>query len=249
MPRTLFTWTPSKLALLERRVVEGSTSDIGRIEDAPYLGIREPRGLSWLFGLSKREPLLLPPFNARGEDVHRLLDGEHPDVREDSFDEVGLGRGTIRCLEPREEGDEIVLRDAWSARGGIACRVVDAIQFALVPDAGRPIAVAFAQAPLVIATPREAILPTVLGALSDTAQPELLRPFRSIAASEMPLYFDTIELRQGDRIEVLGVALDPRTTRRFDVGQRASSYRETSNAISLVLGDAPGLRMVIRKLR
>ena len=64
----------------------------------------------------------------------------------------------------------------------------------------------------------------------------------------MPHYFNTVELRQGDRIEVLGMALDARLTRRFDLGQRTASYRETSNAISLVLGDAPGLRMVIRKL-
>jgi hypothetical protein len=251
MPRTFFFWMPSGLALFERRVRENELNDIGRIEDAPYLGVREPRGLAWLFGRKGTEPLLRPPFNERGEDVHRLLAGEHEAVGEDAFDEVRLGRGTIRCLEPREDGDEVVLRDAWSTHGGIACRIVDAVQFALVPDAGRPIAVAFAQAPLVINVPQEATLATVLGTLGhapSAARVALLRHFRTPDAPEMPHYFNTVELRQGDRIEVLGMALDARLTRRFDLGQRTASYRETSNAISLVLGDAPGLRMVIRKL-
>lgn len=248
MPRTLFTWTPSKLALLERRIVDGDVFELGRIEEAPYLHVRRPSGLSWLLGLSKPEPVLRPPFNTRGEDVHRLMAGTHEGVDEEAYTQVRLGRGTIACLEPREAGDAVVLRDAWSTRGDIACRVVDALQFALVPDAGRPVAVAFAQAPLVIAAPEESSLPELLGTLSDANATALLRPFRTTDAPETPHFFDAITLREGDTIEVLGMVLDARRTRRFDVGQRAASYRESSGAISMVIGDAPGLRMVIRKL-
>lgn len=219
MPRTLFSWTPSKLAMLERRIIEGEATDIGRIEDAPYLGLSKPRGWAWLFGLPGNEPALRPPFNERGEDVHRLLDYGFALVDEEGFGDVRVGRGTIRCLEPRQAGDEVVLRDAWSMHGGIAFRVVDAIQFALAPDAGRPIAVAFAQAPLVIAPPTEAPLSKLLGTLSDPNHQALLRPFRQADAPEVPHYFNTIELRAGDRIEVLGMALDPRLTRRPTLGE------------------------------
>jgi hypothetical protein len=56
-----------------------------------------------------------------------------------------------------------------------------------------------------------------------------------------------VEIHEGDTLEVIGQAWDPdRCDRRFDLEGRTTSYREHQQPIQLVLGDAPGLRMVIR---
>jgi hypothetical protein len=50
------------------------------------------------------------------------------------------------------------------------------------------------------------------------------------------------------RSDARAAAWDPdRCERRFDLAGRTASYRDVDTAIRLVLGDAPGLRMVIRK--
>ena len=64
--------------------------------------------------------------------------------------------------------------------------------------------------------------------------------------------FDTregfvVEVREGEPLDVLGVpAKVDDVVRRFDLRGRTTSYREASRPVSLVLGDEPGLRMVIR---
>ena len=58
-----------------------------------------------------------------------------------------------------------------------------------------------------------------------------------------------LELREGDRVEVTGRVSEPRSSvSRFDVVGRQAAYRGAPRAIDLIVGDAPGTRLVVRKL-
>lgn len=226
--------------LRERRARATDAETLGFVEEAPYLGRAQPSWFEGLFGAVPRVALK-PPFGARGEDVLGVFDerAEVLDGDDDPFGSIRRASGRVVCLAPRERGDEVVLRDLWLED----VRVLDSIHFALETDGRAPIAIAFAQMPLVIGVPRADALDTFLGASSHPASTSVLRDTGEPAARSGLC----VELREGDHIEVLGQAWDPdRCDRRFDLEGRTTSYRERQQPIQLVLGDAPGLRMVIR---
>ena len=237
MTRTLHWMVPAGLRLAERRGDAAGWETVGFVEDAPYLRRAEPSFWARLFG-ARPGLALAPPFDATGRDVHRLLESTVPPLDGgEAVQEIRHASGRIVCLSPREPGDTIVLRDLWLG----SARVLDAVQFGLETPFGPPVAVAFVQMPLVVAVPRETSLDSFLAA------PHV--PRVSTAIGSLPAGVgQSIELCEGDQVDVVGLAWDPdRCERRFDLAGRTASYRDVQSTIRLVLGDAPGLRMVIRK--
>lgn len=237
MPRTLHWMTLEGARVVERRARRDFWETVGYVEDAPYLRRDAPGFWESLLGTPPKLALA-PPFDAQGRDVLRVFDDTAAMLDGDDAPPqvVRRARGRVACLSPREPGDDVVLRDLWLRHA----RVIDAIHFALEVPGAPPVAIAFAQSPLVIGKPAEAWLSQCL---EGPGIPTL--PSRAGLPSEGS--GPSITIREGDEIEVLGLTWDPeRCDRRFDVAGRTASYREVQSRIELVLGDAPGLRMVIR---
>jgi hypothetical protein len=238
MARTLHWMTLAGHRLAERRGEAGAWETVGFVEEAAYLRRTAPSWWASLFG-ARPTLALAPPFDAEGRDAHALFDEHIPALEgHDGIQQVRRATGRVVCLSPREAGDTVVLRDLWLE----GARALDAVQFGLETPFGPPVAVAFVQMPLVIARPE----PCSLAAYLDGPHVPLV----SAALGSLPhgATGQLVELREGDQVDVLGLAWDPdRCERRFDLAGRTASYREVDTAIRLVLGDAPGLRMVIRK--
>lgn len=214
----------------------------GLVEDAAYM--KRPR-------VGGRAPSandidLVLPFGARGEDALGLVDGgiDLLDGHDDPLGSVRRIVGTVVCLEPRTRGDRVVMRDAWVDEGPVF-RVVETLDFGVLPENGPPVAVCCAMAPLLIAPPRWAPFGEALSALEEESR-AAVAPWISSRDEELAA---VLELREGDRVEVVGVVCDPRTTaRRFDVTHRSAPYRGASAAVALLVGDEPGVRLVVRRL-
>ncbi len=229
----------------------------GYVTEACYLG-RAPallgwyeRAKRWLRGWSADERSLLrllPPFDARGRDVHGLLAGEQApplDGVDDPIGAVRIARGRVAPLHPRSEGDELVLRDLWS-KDAPAWRATDMVDFALVLSDKSSVAVCCAQCPLVIAAPE----PCDAARELSTIDPEAQKQCRAEALARGSEPIEKVSLRVGDEVEALGVVWHPaRCEGRFDVQGRGAPFRSSGiEAVQLVLGDQRGLRMVLRKL-
>lgn len=248
MTRSLYAMSIEDEVILERRFGAGlgaaDLETLGRIEEASYLGQRSRSWWARLFG-GRTSPCLLPPFDGAGADVHGLLAGVHPmlDGEDDPLGSIRLAQGTITLLHPREPSDEVVVRDAWSVERGV--RVTSALHFGLVLPGFSPVAVAFAQSPLVIGKP---VAATFAAALSDVPQPARAAFARTWPGLDPALPAQLIELREGDPVDVLGIVTTPEQCQgRFDLAGRTTNYREATSEVSLVVGDRQGLRMVLRK--
>lgn len=187
---------------------------------------------------------LVLPFDAAGRDALGLLEGVAAPALDGNGDELGSVRsatGRVACLEPRDPGDEVVLRDLWVQEPPVL-RVVESIDFAIVPERGPPIVIACAMAPLVLAPARAAPLGECLALLGARAQ-SLVAPD---VAARPACTAVALELREHDVVEVFGVVGDASTTRRFDLGGRATGYRSAPATRPLLLGDEVGTRLVVR---
>lgn len=241
MARTLHWMTAEGARLTERRAREDFWETVGHVEEAPYLRRIEATWWRRLWGARPSAELVMP-FDASGADVLSLFD-EHVAELDDAIQVVRRARGRVACLAPRERGDDVVLRDLWSPR----LRLLDALQFAL-EGPGMPVAVAFTQCPLVIGAPRPHTAGELLGApgVSGAAAARVSDAVHALGDQPHP----TLEIHEGDEVEILGLTWDPdRCERRFDLVGRMTNYRDREQPLRLVLGDAPGLRMVIRVLQ
>ncbi len=241
MARTLHWLVVEGDQVAERRSAPEGWETVGFVEEAAYL---HRSGRAWwarLFG-AKPRLTLRAPFDAAGNDALSLFGDEASEPLEPDgsvLQVVGHAAGRVVCLSPREPGDEVVLRDLWLERA----RVLDAVQFGLEPRAGPPVAVGFVQMPLVVGVPREASVGEFFEAPHTPRAPPALSGLPRGATGQL------VELREGDEVEVVGLTWDPeRCERRFNLAGRTASYRSVASALRLVLGDAPGLRMVIRKV-
>lgn len=185
------------------------------------------------------------PFDANGRDTLGLVDPATGtlDGADDPLGSVRRVEGKVVCLLPRQPGDEVVMRDAWIEQPPV-WRMVDGIDFAVQPTEGPPVAVCCAMAPLLIAAPTTR---TVREHLGEDAR------LREVTAGVRHARDDAqatcVEIREGDRVEALGVVCEPRASvRRFDVVGRSAPYRGDARLISLIIGDEPGTRLVLRKL-
>lgn len=248
MTRSLHAMSIERRTVLERRFGPGlGVSDVetvGRIDEASYLGARSPGFWARLFGAAL-EPVFVPPFDAEGRDVHRLFDGSTPMLEgdDDPIGSVRLAQGTITALVPRELGDEVVLRDAWSVERGV--RLTSAVHFGLLVAGRPPVAVAFSQSPLVVARPTAGRLEDALIDVSERGRVALRHTWPGL---DTALPAELVTLAIGEVIEVLGVVATPEQCRgRFDLEGRATTYRDAPSELSLVVGDRQGMRMVIRR--
>ncbi|MCB9614996.1 MAG: hypothetical protein H6722_21375 [Sandaracinus sp.] len=226
--------------LREERLGSGRRERVGRVERAAYFGTERLGFLARLFGGKPRLRAKLP-FDEAGSDVLGLVT-EAPAYRGVAEGEARRASGVVRPLAPRENGDEIAVRDFWLVSEPVL-RLVDAVHLGIESELDGA-AVAFAQSPLVIARPEMRTLGEHLTRLPE----ELVASVRAAIGHA----FDTregfvVEVREGDLLDVLGVpAQVDDVVRRFDLRGRTTSYREASRPVSLVLGDEPGLRMVMR---
>jgi hypothetical protein len=251
MPRKLFAMsldassTTGVTTVLERAFTEQGARHLGRVEASSYL---EPgRAGFWQRLMPWRNAATLrPPFDGAGHDIQGLL-AAHPPVfegEEDPPNAIRMVRGTVSALAPREHGDEVVVRDAWSVEQG--ARLVSGLHFGLTRPDLPPVAVAFAMCPLIVAMPMPMPLRSVieLGPLN-------VRAFTNFwPALDLDREGTGVELLVGDEIEVIGLVSRPEDCDgRFDVDGRRASYRDAAvtHDLTLVIGDRPGLRMVIRR--
>lgn len=243
MARHGFLMLEDRRGLREERLSLGRREQLGRIESAAYLRRSRVGFFRRLFGGSARLVAKLP-FDDEGRDTLGLFAAEGRAFEGTVSEDARTARGVVRPLVPREDGDELAIRDFWSVSDPML-RLVDAVHFGIEGAEGlEAAAVAFAQSPLVVACP----LRRRLGDHVEAMPPELVTPIRAALGHA----FDDVEgfaleVRVGDEIEVLGVPtrVDD-VVMRFDLRGRTTSYRETARPIGLVLGDAPGVRMVIR---
>lgn len=236
-----FVMSLEERSILESVVRDGKVETLGRISEASYLGHAERSFWSRLFG-GAAPAAFAPPFDVEGRDVHALFGEAHAELdgEDDPLGAIRLARGTIVALSPREPGDEAPVRDAWGAR----TRVVKATHFGLAVPGQAPVAVAFAQSPLVIGVPSG-------GRLGDALEdaPSADRAALARTTSELGGDARVVTLRVGDEVEVLGAVATPEQCRgRFDLTERRASYRDApEEKVSLVVGDRQGLRMVLRR--
>jgi hypothetical protein len=238
MTRTLHWMHIERPRAVEQRARSERAEILGFVEEAPYLRRAEPSLWARLFG-ARPTLELTAPFDAAGRDALGLFDDRTAvlDGEDDPLGSIRRASGRVVSLSPREPGDDVVLRDLWLD----ASRLLDSIHFALETPGLAPIAIAFAQMPLVIGVPRAR---TLEAHVADLRHPALSRALTNVSSRDAGR---ALEIREGDTLEVLGQTWDPdRCDRRFDLAGRTASYREREQPIQLVLGDAPGLRMVIR---
>jgi hypothetical protein len=185
------------------------------------------------------------PFDADGGDALALCDEEVPLL--DGAEPVGEIRrvlGKIVCLEPRTDGDEVVLLDFWQDVPPV-WRIVQSVDFGVLPRDGPPVAVCCAMAPLVIAPPEERSVGELLSLLEPRGTALVVRS----AEGSAPATGFLLELREGDLVEVTGLTCEPSASvKRFDVSGRRVGYRGAPRVIDLIIGDAPGTRLLVRKL-
>lgn len=190
-----------------------------------------------------------PPFSPDGDDVFDYFERERAplfDGYDDPLGETRHARGRVVCLQPRSPGDTVVVRDFW-VTDEAPWRVTDAVDFGLVTPSGRPVGVCCAMAPLVIAKPSRCTVGEHLATL-EARHLDLLTDEERTSTGRIGV---RVELREGDSIEVLGVVCDPsRSAKRFDLQGRGAPFRSAAaEPLSLLLGDMPGIRMVIRVAR
>lgn len=222
----------------------------GLVQDAPYL-TRASRGWLWRLVPWMTTPEPRPedlrfalPFDADGGDGLRLV---APAPRLDGMaDPPGAVRrvaGPIVCLEPRASGDEVVLRDFWLESPPVL-RIVEMIDFGVLPPSGPPVAVCCAMAPLIIARSSPASVGDLVAELGPRASTELLRH----AAPRRHEIGERLTLQEGEEVEVIGVVHTPREgAKRFGDRSRSAPYRGAPQTIELLLGDVPGDRLVVSK--
>lgn len=251
MPRKLYGMSldnPSRIrgtSLLERTFTASGARALGHVEASSYFAPGKTGFLRRLLGWTGTPELHLP-FDEAGHDVHGLL-AAHPAVftgKHDPPNAVRLVRGTVSALSPREHGDDVVVRDVWSVPQG--ARLVSGLHFGLTRPELPPVGVAFAMSPLIVARPTPMTMRSVveLGPLDE-------RTFTNLwPALDLDGPATGVELRLGDTIEVIGLVSRPEDCEgRFDLEGRRASYRDaaTPTDLTLLIGDRPGLRMVIRK--
>lgn len=235
-----------KTTVLERSFDERGAHALGHVETSSYLGPAEPsfwrRLMRW-----REPPVLRPPFDDEGRDVQGLLAARPPsfDGEGDPPNAIRSVRGTIDALVPREPGDEIAVRDVWAVDQG--ARLMTGVHFGLTRPDRPPVAVAFAMSPLIVSRPSSMPLRAALeeGPLSERAFVHAW-PALDLARPSVG-----VELRLGDVVEVIGLVSRPEDCAgRFDLEGRRASYRDaaTPHDLTLVIGDRPGLRMVIRRV-
>ncbi len=227
---------------------EQDVPEHGEVLEASYVLPSEGSRPGWLGALlgrpSKRTVGLAPPFDDAGHDVHDLLDAR---VAYAAGDESDLGQirriaGTVVALSPRRTGDEVAVRDTW-VLDAPAFRVVEAFDFAVRTPDGETSIVCCAMAPLVVARPVTLPLREIAPRLAPRARRILDggidRPAATVAC--------VVEVKEGDRVEIAGLVTDLRATApRFDLGGRGLPYRGAAPARNVVVGDEPGLRLVVR---
>lgn len=207
------------------------------------------RALDWL-GSSLddergSEPRLRLPSDETGRDRLGLCaDGLA------SFDEgLPLGtlcsvNGTVIALEPRIDADPTVTRDFWQLEPPV-WRLVEAVDFGVLPEQGPPVAVCCAMAPLVIAP----VFWANSDQIADTLGARAAGRMRELGGTRRRQRLARLELNEGERVEVRGVVCEPyASVTRFDVVDRVAAYRGRPQVITRIVGDAPGTRLVIRKL-
>lgn len=236
----LFAMVLDGRSVLEWHVSPERRETLGRIDEAAYLGRGEVGFWGRLFR-SEGAARLCPPFDAGGGDVHGLLSGAHPELdgEDDPLGAIRLARGKVVPLSPREEGDETPVRDAWTG----SMRVVRATHFGLLVPGQAPVAVAFAQSPLVIGVPTRGTLADAVTGSEQEGWARRHLPWRGDEPA------DVVTLQLGDEVEVLGIVTTPEQCRgRFDLTERRASYRDApEEPVALVVGDRQGLRMVLRR--
>lgn len=240
MARHGFLMLEDRRGLREESLALGRRERLGRVERAAYLGVSRVSFLQWLLGKRPRVRASLP-FDDEGRDTLDLLSTKARAFDGNVAEEARSARGIVRPLAPREDGDEVALRDFWVPEGPVI-RIVDAVHFGI--EGPIDAAVAFAQSPLVVARPT----PRRLGDHVESLAAELRAPVRAALGNAFDDMLGlALEVRAGDTIEVLGIPtrVDD-VVLRFDLRGRTASYREAAPPIGLVLGDAPGVRMVLR---
>lgn len=210
-----------------------SASWLSRALDWLATPLHDPRG---------SEPKLLVPSDATGGDRLGLCAEEVPGFEEGiALGEVCSVSGTVIALEPRVDDDPVVVRDLWQLESPV-WRLVEGVDFGVLPERGPPVAVCCAMAPLLIAPVTAKPRDRIEAALGERAAGRL----RDLAQRRQEL--SCLELREGDRVEVRGVVCEPLgSATRFDVVERVAAYRGRPQVITRIVGDAPGIRLVIRR--
>lgn len=242
MPRIVYTTlaTPEGEGVVETRHAPSGVTTLGLVREATYLEASAPSFWQRIFGGGTGAVELRPPFDRDGHDHFGLFEGTHEPLEPGApIGSVRHARGVIRCLSPREPGDAVVLRDAWLP----SLRVTSALHFSLDDGRGPPVAIAFAQSPLVVAPGSLAPLASVLVNVDDAVSTRL----RNRGGIDWRDAAELTVLQAGDSIEVLGVVAEP-SDRRYELSDTSVSYRDAPTALVQVLGDAPGVRMVLRRI-
>ncbi|AKF10167.1 hypothetical protein [Sandaracinus amylolyticus] len=246
MPRSAFLFTSDARGLVERRFDPESFETLGHVESAPYLA--GPTWMSRIFSRFRptdvRPKTLRAPFDHTGRDILTLLPPTVPllDGHDDPIGATRLASGRVTCLPPREPGDTVVLRDLWAT----TVRLLDGAHFAIETHDGEPIVIAFARAPLIVAAPTTRTLDEHLDAVSpfvsSACRDALVRASDGLRTAQV------VEIHEGDTVDVLGLTWMPDDAeRRFDLRARTAGYRSAPRPLRLVIADAPGTRIVIRR--
>jgi len=234
----------------------------GQVEEASYLG---ERGLfARLFGVLEGQPMraalsLHPPFDAAGNDAFGLFaaTGDTPalEPRDVVIGSVRRAMGRVVPVGPALPADGVVLRAFW-LEDAPALHAVEAVDFALVPEAGPPAVLSFDSAPLVIGKPSRATMSGFLSRVGHGMR-ALLRVMdvRRKRQDEGRI----VEIRSGQTIEALCVVRAevrdatafmiegvPRSLPVEALPSREGPYRGTSSVYAVLAGDMPGTRAVLR---
>ncbi len=251
--------------LVERDLrAEADVAADGRVLDAAYL---EERGLfERIFGVFSGKAAsaalsLVPPFDIAGSDVHGLFaaSSEVPPLEPHgaALGQVRRARGRVVPLGPKVPPDGAVLRALWLDHPP-ALHACEAIEFAVVPDEGPTVVLSFDLSPLIVDRPSRVTMAGFLSRVGPRMR-ALLRAMHVRRSRQEEGLF--VEISSGQTVEVLCVVrAEVQGGREFSIGgemrtlpmearpSEGGPYRGTSNVQTILAGDAPGIRAVVRRI-
>jgi len=234
---------------------DASLANTGYVLEAPYFEVSDslismvtsaPSGWwgrvqRWLTGSgNSKEPAqgrFILPFGPEGKDALGLFDGDVPTVRPHDTPKVGIRSAKGRAVI-MHGSDPVLFHDLWVEDEG--WRVAQGQDFALVNGDSTVVLVSCGLAPLIVAPPRRMRVAEHVA----TWTPRLHALHPNPAPDTQGW---TVEVREGDEVEVLGVVRPVQSSQRsFRFDSVSAPYRALPSRPNQVLGDEDGTRLVIR---